>query len=520
MRTKPIWLLLFPVVLIFVLSVLHYWEFTAEDAYIVCRYAENFVDIGSLVFNEGESICALTSPLHALLESGLYMLTGATLLSYKVLSLVFVVLSVVIILRLFGDRPYSQVVVVSVLLLCPCVILWTVGGMETPVLMFLLTVLCALVYAEGEISLTRQCIICFVAGLSFVTRFDSVLFTVPMVLYSAARGGGRKKFIIAALLGLLIPLAWLIISVQYYGDLLPTSFYIKRPDLYYREMIRNAIYIFQYLIMSGLIPFAVFFLVSGRSPVKAVRRVIEQGRRLWGVYLGIFFVLCYGLTVATKHMMFSFRFFVPCIPASVIILANLFEQDKGDLQQGTAPQQFSKYFCFFVVGIIVFQVYQLFYTYHYSLNGIVADIGRYNIGEYKEIGVKDYAKEFMPLLEKSANDIQQHWESLDKSKDRPPRIVTFAAGLLPYTYKEAYIYEALVSYRHGRRYGTRRSADYIHLYKRADNPAEVRLPSPVENYELISSYTIPFNGTVCDFQVYFNPEPADNKLPPGINDFR
>ena len=95
-----------------------------------------------------------------------------------------------------------------------------------------------------------------------------------------------------------------------------------------------------------------------------------------------------------------------------------------------------------------------------------------------------------------------------------------AAGLLPYTYKEAYIYEALVSYRHGRSYGTRRSSDYIHLYKRADDPAEMRLPSPAENYELISSYTIPFNGRVCDFQVYFNPEPADNKLPPGINDFR
>lgn len=330
--------------LIFVLSVIHYWKFTADDAYIVCRYAENLIDIGALVFNEGEQICALTSPLHALLESGLYGLTGATLTSYKFLSVVLVVLSVVIVLRLFRDRPYAQVVVVSVLLLCPCVILWTVGGMETPVLMFLLTVLCTLVCVEGEIGLTRQFIICFVAGLSFVTRFDSVLFAAPLVLYSAARSGGCKRFIIAALLGSLIPLAWLIISIQYYGDLLPTSFYIKKPDLYYREVIRNAIYISQYLIMTGFIPFTAFFLVSSKYPGKAVRRVIEQGRRFWGVYLGIFFVLCYGLTVATKHMMFSFRFFVPYIPVSVIILANLFEQGKGDLQQNTAPQQFSKYF--------------------------------------------------------------------------------------------------------------------------------------------------------------------------------
>ena len=60
-----------------------YFKFTAEDAYITYRYAENFVNIGSLVYNEGEPINAMTSPLHALLSAALFYLTGQTVLSIK-----------------------------------------------------------------------------------------------------------------------------------------------------------------------------------------------------------------------------------------------------------------------------------------------------------------------------------------------------------------------------------------------------------------------------------------------------
>ncbi len=41
--------------------------FTADDAYIVARYAVNARDAGEWVFNPGEPVSALTSPLHGLL---------------------------------------------------------------------------------------------------------------------------------------------------------------------------------------------------------------------------------------------------------------------------------------------------------------------------------------------------------------------------------------------------------------------------------------------------------------------
>ena len=57
-----------PILILVIVTTIYYFNFTAEDAYITYRYAENFVNIGSLVYNVGEPINAMTSPLHAILR--------------------------------------------------------------------------------------------------------------------------------------------------------------------------------------------------------------------------------------------------------------------------------------------------------------------------------------------------------------------------------------------------------------------------------------------------------------------
>src|SRR5215211_7690926 len=66
------------------------FRFTADDGYILARYAENLVDRGELVFNPGERISAVTSPLHALLAATYYRVTGHTILVNKLVSLLLV----------------------------------------------------------------------------------------------------------------------------------------------------------------------------------------------------------------------------------------------------------------------------------------------------------------------------------------------------------------------------------------------------------------------------------------------
>jgi hypothetical protein len=91
--------------------------------------------------------------------------------------------------------------------------------------------------------------------------------------------------------------------------------------------------------------------------------------------------------------------------------------------------------------------------------------------------------------------------------------------MLPYTYKESYIYEKLVSYRHC--YQRSRQglyADYIHILAPRQGQVEQQLPRPEDTYDLVSSYEMFFDGSMQKFLVYYNPRPEPHNLSAGIND--
>ena len=209
-------------------SAVFYFNFTAEDAYITYRYAENWVNTGSLVYNQGEPINAMTSPLHAILSAGLFFVTGHTVLSNKIISLLLLIVSALLVWYRYKDQLHLQVLAL-ILLFTPCVLLWTYGGLETPILLFLATVTVILAHRPPSFSRNLQCVIFFLAGLAFLTRYDSILFFLPITLYVALKARSIGDVVIALAGAAILPVAWLFISLYYYGDLLPTSFYVKTP---------------------------------------------------------------------------------------------------------------------------------------------------------------------------------------------------------------------------------------------------------------------------------------------------
>ena len=188
-----------PILLITIISSIFFFSFTAEDAYITYRYAENFVNTGSLVFNQGEPINAMTSPFHALLSSTLFYATGNIVLSNKVLALLLLVLSTVSIWRRFRNHPQLQVLALILVLLPPSVLLWTFGGLETPFLLFLATATVLLVERTPPFNLKFLFLIFFLSGLAFLTRYDSVLFFLPVSLYAVSKSRSIKDIIVAAI---------------------------------------------------------------------------------------------------------------------------------------------------------------------------------------------------------------------------------------------------------------------------------------------------------------------------------
>ena len=179
-------------------------SFVAEDAYIVYRYSENLANGNGLVFNSGEYVSALTSPLHSLIVSVVYFLSGESVWSNRILALLLYFGSTVYAYRILGkDRMlglYGLLGWVS-----PYAIFWIAGGLETMFLSSFLTVaFVAACQCTSKFSKRNQFTFSICLGLAFLTRFDSCLVTLPMWFHVASRqwrlGETQKSWTIIRLL--------------------------------------------------------------------------------------------------------------------------------------------------------------------------------------------------------------------------------------------------------------------------------------------------------------------------------
>src|SRR5688500_1117616 len=103
MTSRRLFLSLCGMALVFaVIACWHFAPFTADDAYIVARYAMNARDSGEWAFNRSELISALTSPLHGLVLRALSLISVDPLPAYKVFAAVSVFASFAWLLVAYG----------------------------------------------------------------------------------------------------------------------------------------------------------------------------------------------------------------------------------------------------------------------------------------------------------------------------------------------------------------------------------------------------------------------------------
>ena len=111
--------------------------FIAEDAYIVYRYSENLANGNGLVFNPGEYVSALTSPLHSLVVSGLYYLTGESACTNRCFALGLHFFATLYAFRSLLKHQ-GMMLFGIIIWLSPYAIFWTAGGLETMYLLSLI----------------------------------------------------------------------------------------------------------------------------------------------------------------------------------------------------------------------------------------------------------------------------------------------------------------------------------------------------------------------------------------------
>lgn len=498
-----------------------------DDAYTVLRYARNLVDHGELTYNLGERICALTSPLHALVVAALYRATGALVLPNKILGLACAVAATLALALPLRRRGAALLLALALFPASPFVLFWTFGGLETPLLAALLAGLAACAASDlrapqlqlQKSAAGRAALPFALGGLAVCTRLDAAVFVGPVLLGLVIRlRGARLALAVAAAAG--PPMAWLAFAGRYYGHLLPTSFHVKTPRLDPPWILANAAYMAELVLFSGLglVAGAAAVLAAARPPARAAARA--QVRELAWIYAGLAGVGAYGLVAATTHLFYAFRLFVPVLGPAALLAADLAarlgeepeataEPAPGSEARGAAGRVFRGA----AAAVLALQL----------LNFAVLAVPGGNLsgsraGEFRNDGAGEAAA-WIARFAAPAEAIQRDWSrrrAQPGSADRPLRLSTFAVGSLPFALPEARVYEQHTAYRHRCRPSIGElaaTADYVCVLSPAPEEAELGL----DRMEKIFELEAPLSGIPRRYQVFYNPNVAPPILPPRID---
>jgi len=405
-----------------------FFPLLADDAYIVARYVEQLHLGHGLVFNQSERINALTSPLQLLLMVGLRYLFVDIVTAYRILAAAAAICVIVLIARRSLRSDSDALAFLAFTLTSPFVVFWMVGGLETPLLLALnlaITYL-ALKAAGGR----RASLLIILCAIAILTRYDASLFVAPVAVISLLRNRAHKSAWIAAFIGCTLVLSWAAFCVSYYGDLLPTSFYVKAgavPAI--EELARGAVYLVSFSVLS-----LVWLLLSPRTfaprpPADATRAAL---------YLGLGLELLYCLWAGTKHMMYAYRLFVPYFPVIVLLLLR------------ASPNRSSPVVAWIIAIVAGGNAALALTTYYYSENPnlsllIWQQSLENEMFEFSTIGAR-HTHRFLAAVRSDGVAIENDWKR--RGIDRPPRLLVSTGGALPYRLISAYTMEKLVSFRH------------------------------------------------------------------------
>ena len=503
-------------------------SFTAEDSFIVFRYSENLVDGNGLVFNEGQPVTALTSPLHAIVAAALYAITGTSLWSHKICSVLIHLLAVTTAVRILDIRKQLWPIAWLFILWSPYVVFWTVGGLETMYLSSAVVLSFALSHSITQQKSTSHIIwFSILLAVAFLGRYDSVLITVPLWFHVAAsiisqNKRSSKKWLgdIYRLLfpGLLIALTWLAISQWYFHDIIPTSKYHK--PTHGEEQWAAILYMGQFMIATGLLPVILWILIDRTGKWgNACTSMASIAKEHLGVMTGLVIFFGYCTYTVMSHMMFSYRMLLPYLPVGALLVTRWIERTipdtNSDDQSTLGSGRFgAKSISILMVFMVIGQLAQAIVIDRISINP-----GK--VGEYRRLSRIDYTK-FMQLLSDQADEIKHHWEQ-HGDQNRKPRIFVYAAGIVPYKLRDFHVLDwGLVSYRKNVKVfsiqrGLLYSSDYIMTLTPRHHSLKYQLQRNPDDLEVVTETTMPFDGTQQTFATHFNRNPIQYRLPDYID---
>lgn len=241
--------LVVPMLVSVTVTILHsrtFLPFFADDAFISLRYAERLIEGKGLTWTEGRPVEGYTNLLWILFCAGLGAVgidlvdaarycgqvgTGAAVVA----TIAFVPLAQITPFSGGAARSFIATMLCGLMVaLTPAVAVWTIGGLEQPLVMALLAAGLVAVFrvVERPNSSWPDVIMAGVAlGCLCLTRADGAVLgagiTAGLIFSRSFSAERRKHLLFAAGLAILIFLGQLVFRRVYYGEYVPNSAYVK-----------------------------------------------------------------------------------------------------------------------------------------------------------------------------------------------------------------------------------------------------------------------------------------------------
>ena len=294
-----------------------------DDAFVSFRYARNLVRGLGLVFNPGERVEGYTNFLWTILlagcaRRGLDMVTAAVFLAFLATAGTLLVL-LLLGLRLFADagKPGRWLAALPPLLFAAggAQARYVLSGMETSLFVFLVVLALYLAICGGRPVLTGLAF-----ALAAMTRPEGALYLGVYLLFHLFRGEGGWRGRLASgarLLGgfLLLYLPYFIWRWQYYGFLLPNTFYLKAGSGPSGPLLHRG---FLHLLQTGRQAGLELPLLVALLGLPAIRR-----NRVWGLFwLAVVATAVYVVLIGGDFLFFfGPRFLNPILPLALLLAA-------------------------------------------------------------------------------------------------------------------------------------------------------------------------------------------------------
>jgi hypothetical protein len=378
------------------------WSFDLDDKWAYYRTSKYLLIEGVPNYNLGEWLNVNTSFIYPYL-----MAPGHFFGDYrdwetwsKLVGLAFHFATAALIVAVLGSQPIAIMTAAAFVLYVPT-LLWSLGGLETPVAIFAVVALILFYLQRGSNSLWFWVL----SGTMIWLRPDTIL--IGIGIFIAELWLAPRPLIQNLFRGLAFSapiLLFLGINYVYFAQPFPTPFYIKGWNKsfsgiypWYVDVAVGGTHLISGILVSFLVTTVVAaglwqLLRSARFAASVRRPLITEWPRHFCVLIASIVFLAYHVKGGYQHMSFTFRYFLPGIFCLLLMSGHLLARmPTGATMPGWARINAPKLAVF---GILLQLMQSLLVGYHAKWNDLTLTASHLR-DRFSVVGYSDWMKRWL-----------------------------------------------------------------------------------------------------------------------------